>query len=583
MRVESKKQRVGFVVFLFILVSVICTDALAQRGVTASSGPSPKHRGFDVDPYPTLSWKSGAAADRHDLYLGTDEKLVTKRDSKVHIGLLKTNRYKPEMLTLATTYYWAVDEVSSKRPSRRVKGDVWKFVVRNSTEGYVADILFDGGTGVAATKPEKVPAVKMTGFTVENLYDSKETQNVFVRVDKDGVKDDNGLILYPDREPRYRFMMVFGGTTRSHVRAVTPEGCKNVHDFWANGGGYTGNCAGAWCAQRKNFNTCPLRYHGAVVGGGRVSAILPDGKTPLKYWETPDPEDKSTWVQKTWKILPRSPVADYYPKAFSDYKVFGLREAGGPKVEPWRLWNEHCEALFLFDMTRCIDGPNTKKYFAAMKNPWDYSDPLNLDYNRLKVANSRQIKSQNSCAIWAYKTSDTGGRSVPCSPHPETDLHMGETKYVQAAIFKYVHAGFGRHTAKASLTSGDVRKMNNNSKPGYEKIGDKQYHHFTIKVPKNTATLKVELDGAKYDMNLYAKRGDFAFKGERDVISARNKRGNDEKLVIERPKPGVWFIGVKCNTGIETNAKYPKLFKNYKGRLDLLNGIAYSIKATVNK
>jgi len=486
------------------------------------------------------------------------------------------------MLTLATTYYWAVDESSEAKPNQRRKGEVWKFLVRNSTEGYVADILFDGGTGVAATKPEKVPAVKMTGYTVENLYDSKETANVFVGVNKGDIKDDNGLFLYPDREPRYRLMMVFGGTTRSHVRAVTPEGCKNVHDFWANGGGYTGNCAGAWCAQRKNFNTCPLRYHGAVTGGGRVSAILPDGKTPIKYWETPDPEDRSTWRQKTWKILPRSPVADYYPKAFSDYKVFGIRMNGGPKVEPWRLWNEHCEALFLFDMTKCIDGENTKKYFAAMKNPWDYSDPLNLDYNRLKVANSRQIKSQNSCAIWAYKTSDTGGRSVPCSPHPETDLHMGETKYVQAAIFKYVHAGFGRHTAKASLTSGVARKMNNNSKAGHEKIGDKQYHHFTIEIPRSTSKLEVDLRGAKYDMNLYAKRGDFAFKGERDVVSATNRRGSNETLLIKNPKPGLWFIGVKCNTGIKTDAKYPRLFKNYKGRLDLLNGISYSIKATLS-
>jgi len=556
-----------------------CGGGLGEARESVASQPSPKHRGFDVDPYPTLRWKSGALDDRYELYLGTDEKLVSSRDASVRVGRLSGNSYTPDMLTLATTYYWAVDVVRDKVPSHRWKGEVWKFLVRNSTEGYVADILFDGGTGVAATKPEKVPAVAMTGYTVENLYDSKETEHVFVGVNKGDVRDDNGLFLYPDREPRYRFMVVFGGTTRSHVRAVTKTGCKNVHDFWANGGGYTGQCAGAWCAQRKNFNTCRLKQHGAVTGGGRVSAIIPDGKTPLKYWVTPDSDDRSTWYQKEWKTLPRSPVADMYPKAFSDYKVFGIRMNGGPKVVPWESWNEHAEALFLFDMTRCIDGENTKKYFAAMKDPWDYSDPLNLDYNRLATSNSRQIKSQNSCAVWAYKTSDTGGRSVPCSAHPETDLKMGETKYVQAAIYRYTHSGFGRHTAKAALADGVARKMDDNSKAGHEKIGDKQYHHFTIDVPENTATLDVELQGAKYDMNLYAKRGDFAFKGERGVKSARNGSGSAERLVVSNPKAGTWFIGVKCNTGVKTVGTYPRLFKDYKGRLDLLNGIAYSISA----
>jgi len=38
------------------------------------------------------------------------------------------------------------------------------------------------------------------------------------------------------------------------------------------------------------------------------------------------------------------------------------------------------------------------------------------------------------------------------------------------------------------------------------------------------------------------------------------------------------------NTRIDTgNAQYPEFFKDYKGRLDLLNGIAYSITARIKK
>jgi len=566
------------------------TGRVADSGDSVSkasaTGSFPADRAFDVDPYPTLRWNAGSRAAKtvgHDLYLGTDKALVAGRDKSVLVGRFDGGSHAPGMLTLATTYYWAVDEINGSRSGGTGKGEVWKFVTRNSREGYVADILFDGGSGVTATKPSDVPAVAMLGYSVENLYDGKQTSKVMTGVYEGDLRDDNGLLLYPDREPRYRLMMVFGGNTRNHVAAVGKEGAKNIHDFWANGGGYCGSCAGAWCAQRKNFNTCKLSQHGAVTGGGRVSLTLPDGKTPLMHCVTPDGEDPATWYWKEEKPLPRSPVADLYPEGFGDHKVFGFRMAGGPKVVPWDSWDEHAEALFLYDITLVLEGEDKEAFFKAMDDPFDISDPLGLLRNRLPESNSRQVKSQNAAAVWAYKTGDTCGRSVLSGGHPENDTKIGEMRYVMASIFRYSHSGFGRHTVKAALADGVARRMDDNDSPGHEKIGDKQYHHFTIEVPERTPSLEVVLDGTKHDMNLYAKRGDFAFKGERGVVSAANGADSDETLVVENPEAGTWYIGVKCNTGIRTNATYPKLFKNYTGRYELLNGLAYSIRAATGK
>jgi hypothetical protein len=495
---------------------------------------------------------------------------------------MNDSSYTPDMLTLATTYYWVVDQVNDSTPDSLCKGDLWKFVVRNSTEGYVVDIFFDGGSSVTATHPRHVPAVVMLGYKVENLYDGKQTRNAIVGVHEGDLQDDNGLLLYPDREPRFRLMMVFGGNTRNHVKTVGEDGARNIHDFWENGGGYCGSCAGAWCAQRKNFNTCNLSQHEAVAGGGRVSLTLPDGETPLRHCITPDSDDPSTWYWEEEEPLPRSPVADFYPEAFSDNKVFGYRMNGGPKVVPWQSWNEHAEALFLYDMTMAVDGEDKDAFFEAMTDPFDYSDPLGLLYNRLATSNSRQIQTQNTAAVWAYKTSETGGRSVLSGGHPENDTKIGESKYVMASIFRYSHSGFGRHTVKASLSDGAVREMDNNEIVGHEKIGDKQYHHFTIDVSPSAASLEIVLDGTMHDTNLFAKRGDFAFKGERDVIPAANDDGCDETLTIRDPEQGTWYIGVKCATGIETTGTHPKFFTGYKGRFELLNGLAYSITARTN-
>ena len=118
--------------------------------------------------------------------------------------------------------------------------------------------------------------------------------------------------------------------------------------------------------------------------------------------------------------------------------------------------------------------------------------------------------------------------------------------------------------------------MNNNAAPGYEKIGDKQYHHFTIQVsPGDTNNLIITLTGdGQHDLNLYARFGGFAFEGEDGVIEAENDSTN-ETLEIENPQSGTWYIGVK---GVQTvDTTLVDWGWAYTGHTEVLNGVPYTI------
>jgi hypothetical protein len=108
-----------------------------------------------------------------------------------------------------------------------------------------------------------------------------------------------------------------------------------------------------------------------------------------------------------------------------------------------------------------------------------------------------------------------------------------------------------------------------------------QYHHFTIDVPQGATELEIVLDGDMYDFNLYAKKDDFAFLGETDTIAATNSTATDETLVIQNPEAGTWYIGVKLNTKVQRGSYNHKGYE-YVGRLEVLNGIAYDITATID-
>ena len=53
--------------------------------------------------------------------------------------------------------------------------------------------------------------------------------------------DPNGVLLYPDGEPRFRAVFIFGGFSTGHAKQLTDAARNNVKTFFRNGGSYVGS------------------------------------------------------------------------------------------------------------------------------------------------------------------------------------------------------------------------------------------------------------------------------------------------------------------------------------------------------
>jgi hypothetical protein len=136
--------------------------AESPRGVPAkASEPNPQDKATDVSRDVVLSWKAGAYATKHNVYLGTSLADVNTASGAKPLGVLVSagqdaNTFDPTGLEFGKTYYWRVDEVNAPTAGATVfQGDVWSFTleplaypVKNVLA--TASSSFDGTTG-----PEK--------------------------------------------------------------------------------------------------------------------------------------------------------------------------------------------------------------------------------------------------------------------------------------------------------------------------------------------------------------------------------------------------------------------------------------------
>ena len=91
--------------------------------------PYPDMDAIDVGIDVTLGWKAGREADKHDVYLDTDEQAVI--DDVVPVMTVPEAGYAPSVdLDLASTYYWRIDEVNDAGAPGIWTGDVWNFTTQ---------------------------------------------------------------------------------------------------------------------------------------------------------------------------------------------------------------------------------------------------------------------------------------------------------------------------------------------------------------------------------------------------------------------------------------------------------------------
>ncbi len=404
------------------------------------------------------------------------------------------------------------------------------------TEGYYKDIFMDGGIGLNAY-PD-LPAADFLDLTLEQYSSSERTQLISIDTVLQTILmvgspiDENGILLYPDGEPRFRMVYFNGGRALAHGRSLTEKGRQNIRDFVKNGGSYLGTCAGAFiCAKgvaRDTGYVVREDYLG-IWPGWTVGTGLEQSFTGML-------------------VEPGSPLLQYYDFG-NDMKIDSVRHNGGDYA--------HMDA----------DVPAGTEIL------------LRFDGDTLKLKKS----IHNTVSAWAWKENEKTGRVVAIGSHPERQVN-GERLELMSALIRYALDGNGTTKLKAVLQNGQLREMTRTTgenDPAFTRVGDRQYHHFAVDVPEGVSEIKVELRAPefwtdRFDMWLFADGQDFAFKS-----NARYKNvahGSEKTLTVPVGKAGRYYISVFCATTVDTvQTPYGD---QYCGRIDVLNGVPYTLKVS---
>ena len=407
---------------------------------------------------------------------------------------------------------------------------------QDNTRGYYKDIFMD--SGIMLTSRTDLPVTGMLGLSMEAFVSTKHSYTLpykFTVTDtlrqreliSGSPMDTNGILLYPDGQPRFRMVYMNGGRAGNHGRSLEETGRQHYRDFVKAGGSYLGSCAGAFVAS--------LGSRGA---DGKIS----NTKTYLGLWPG---HTMSTKLEKSYTAVdidPKGPLAQCFDFD-GRMHIDSVRHNGGCFA-----WME--------------DAPEGTEILARYSTK---GRELERDIDGLPV-------------VWARKESDATGRVVLCGSHPESAFDV-ENLALMSAMVRYALAGNGTPSLKAVLAPGEPREMNDAADPAFAPVGDRQYHHFAIDVPKGVKALTVKLSGFldhdDFDVHLFVSRTGFAYAGESSPW-AHVGYGMDKSLEIKDPKPGRYYISVFCATTVtSTMGKYGV---EYSGRTDVLNGVPYTLK-----
>lgn len=408
--------------------------------------------------------------------------------------------------------------------------------VLNRSRDYYKDILMDSGIGV--TSRRILPASDSLNLKMEYFEGPYKESDATVEdkayqasVIYGSEEDTNGWLLYPDGAPRFRMIYVNGGNARVHASSFSKEGLNRICEYVRNGGSYVGTCAGAFFGSAGGYDRVKnkTRYTNLYIG------IWP-GYT------------HSTGVKKSQTSLTipkRSPLLRFYDFG-DDNEVKEVNHNGGcyaydGKIKPM---------------------PKGTEILA-----------------RYRFDDNEQIQIDGRASIWGYKVKANCGRVILCGSHPEKAID-GERLDLMASMILYAMDGNPAPQPKGVLQSGQVREMNKRSEdnnPAYTRIGDKQYHHFVVNVPRKCKQLKINLSGyeneSEYDLVLCANQGELAYKdnASHKVV----EKGCNKTLIIEKPKTGKWYISVLCDTTVEIGTG--KNGTTYISNRGVLNGVPYKV------
>lgn len=346
-------------------------------------------------------------------------------------------------------------------------------------------------------------------------------------------QDTNGVLLYPDGEPRFHLFYSFGGHSGPHGKTLGATGRMNVNTFYTNGGSYVGSCAGAYLAGKYASGSVSNYYNiwkeGNMKGTGVGNSSIDIGI-----------------------------CSDIFSKYFGPANgtlVKGARHNGGGYM----------------DVKRAPEGTEVLGIFQHQKN-----------------SDSSREGFFNQPGVWAYKASRESGRLVVTGSHPE-DAASGDILNMTASMFAYAQDGSGIAKIKGVLRNGDMIPMTRRTEdntPQYTAIGDLQCHHFAIWLGKDVPSLTLSVQSSSdCDLELYLKKDNFAFP-ENDPDYKSMSGGGNQTITTKKLEKGLWYVTVRCATTVTSTEKYIDTTKKlgrffvYSGNTEVLNGIPYNIVAT---
>lgn len=113
--------------------------------------------------------------------------------------------------------------------------------------------------------------------------------------------------------------------------------------------------------------------------------------------------------------------------------------------------------------------------------------------------------------------------------------------------------------------------------PAFARIGDGQYHHFTVEIPEGAEDFKLELQSPEEaDLYLTMRKDGFAWMSDADFLVVR--AGAEKTLEIPSLSAGTWYMGVYCAEKVTVKCAVDQFESS--GNLDALNGISYYLTAS---
>ena len=409
---------------------------------------------------------------------------------------------------------------------------------QDNAKGYYKDIFMD--SGIMLNSRTDLPVTEMLGLSMEAFVSTPHSSTAkykFTRTDTlrqreliaGSSMDENGILLYPDGEPRFRMVYLNGGKAVGHGRSLEAAGRQALRDFVKAGGSYLGSCAGAFIAS--------------------IGSVQPGDSRNVSHTDT---------YMGLW---PGHAVGTRLNKSYTAVDIV----ADGPLTRYFDF-----DGRMHIDSVRHNGGcyPNLESAPEGTEILATYSTKgrkLERDIDGLPV-------------VWAHKESPETGRVVLCGSHPEGARVEADNLGLMAAMVRYALSGNGEPALKAVLVPGEAREMADRRNPAFAPLGDRQYHHFCVEVPKGTKRMVIGLEGFQdaddFDVHLYASRKGFAYAGEATWCNVGKKVS--KTLEILRPEPGKYYISVFCATTV--TATMGKYGVEYSGRTDVLNGVPYTIR-----